>query len=173
MPKNWSRILALTTLIVLAAIFRLLPHPPNFSPITAIALFAGVKLDRKILAIVVPLAAMLLSDLFLGFHDLMAPVYGSMILVAFIGFALKDERSPLKIGAATLAGSLLFFFTTNFAVWAQGGFYDHSWAGLTACYIAGLPFLQNAVAGDLFFSAVLFGSWAYAENKLPQLRANA
>jgi hypothetical protein len=157
--------------IAIAALFRLLPHPPNFSPIAAMALFGGAYFARKSAAIALPLIALFITDLALGFHETMPAVYGSFVLVAVLGFALQERVSAVRVGVASAAGSLIFFAITNFSVWAQGGLYEKSVSGLLTCYIAALPFLQNSFAGDMFFSAVLFGGWALAERRLPQLRA--
>ncbi|MBC8101141.1 MAG: hypothetical protein H7Z41_00955, partial [Cytophagales bacterium] len=93
-------------LIVLAALSRLLPHPPNFTPVAAMALFGAAMLPDKRLALLAPLAALLLSDLFLGFYgwEGMASVYGATLLVGLLGYlALGRGRGggPLRIVAAS------------------------------------------------------------------------
>jgi hypothetical protein len=157
--------------IAIAALFRLLPHPPNFSPIAAMALFGGAYFARKSVAVALPLIVLFMTDLVLGFHETMPAVYGSFFLVAVLGFFLQERVSVVRVGLASAAGSLIFFTVTNFSVWAQGGLYEKSANGLLTCYIAALPFLQNSFAGDMVFSALLFGGWALAERRLPQLRA--
>jgi hypothetical protein len=146
-------------LVVLCVGMRLLPHVSNFSPVAATALFAGMMLSRRWLAIAVPLAAMLLSDVFLEGYGwrMMAVVYAALVLPAVIGMLARGQRVwPVAIGGA-LASSLIFYAMTNFAVWALTGLYSTDAKGLLECYVAALPFLKHTVAGDLFWSVALFG----------------
>lgn len=142
----------------------------NFKPVTAMCLFAGACFTDKRWALVAPLLAMLLSDCFLGFHGMMPYVYGSFVLSVCLGFFLKNRRHVVPIAGTTLLSSLLFFLITNFGSWT-GPDYPHTWTGLLESYRMGLPFFRSTVAGDLFFSAVLFGGLALAEIGLPALRA--
>jgi uncharacterized membrane protein len=148
----------LILLIVFAAASRFWPHPANFAPIAAIALFSGVYLGKRA-SIVAPVVAMIISDMFLGMHNLVFFTWGSMALVGVIGWWVKEKKQPGRIVLGALAGSALFYFITNGAVWAigQGAMYPHNLAGLTEAYVAGLPFLRNTVAGDLVYTAALFG----------------
>ena len=171
MTANNSRILALLSAILLAAALRLVPHPPNFAPIGAMALFSGAYLGRRTLAFVAPLAAMLLSDTVLGFHSGMIFVYASVALITILGAMTLRKRSPVRIGLAAVAGSVLFFAVSNFGVWALGDMYLHNIAGLVACYVAAIPFFQNTLAGDLFYATLLFGGFRIAELLVPQLEA--
>jgi len=164
------RILALLAAIVAAAALRLVPHPPNFTPIGAMALFSGAYLGRRGLAFVAPLGALLLSDLVLGFYHGMVTVYATVALITVIGSAALSRVSPIRVGAAALASSVLFFVITNFGMWLFSGFYPLTTAGLAACYVAAIPFFQNTVAGDLFYSALLFGGFALLERAVPRLR---
>ena len=174
MTSNHARLLILLSAIVAAAALRLVPHPPNFTPIGAMALFAGAHLGRRgVIALVAPLGALLLSDLVLGFYAGMATVYFSTALVVVIGWLALQRVSPLRLIGAALASSILFFVLTNFGMWLSSGYYPHSWAGLQACYVAAIPFFQNTVAGDLFFSAVLFSGFALLERRVPALRLKA
>ena len=152
---------------------RLVPHPPNFSPIDAMALFSGAYLGRRSLALVAPLAALLLSDIVLGFYHGMATVYATVALIVVIGWWLSSRRTPLRIGAAAVASAVLFFVITNFGMWLFSGFYPLTGAGLAACYVAAIPFFQNTVAGDLFYTVLLFGGFAVAERLMPRLRTQA
>jgi hypothetical protein len=177
-----TRTFALAGLIVLAALTRLLPHPPNFAPITATAVFAAARLGSRKTALTVPLVALLVSDLARevlyrqglteqwGLYRGMWAVYGTTALVALLGRLARGARSPVAIAGTTLAGSCLFFVLTNLAVWASGALYPHTAEGLLTCYVAAVPFFRNAVAGDLFYALVLFGSWALAEARFPALR---
>ena len=153
--KNMNRLIILA-IIILAAFTRIMPHPPNFTPIIAMGLFGGVYLKDKRWALLLPVGAMLLADIFLGFHGTMIWVYGSLIIITIIGFLLK-RGVTLKNGAiATIGGSLLFFLVTNFGVWASGGFYPKNVEGLISCYAAGIPFLGNTLAGSIFYSFLMF-----------------
>ena len=165
-----ARAIALLAAIFTAAAMRLLPHPPNFSPIAAMALFSGAYLPHRGVAFVAPLAALLVSDAILGFHGLMPIVYGSVALVVCLGWMLSSNRTAVRIAVAAVAGSMLFYLITNFGVWALGDMYPKTLAGLAACYVAALPFFQNSLAGDLFFTALLFGGFALAERMIPILR---
>jgi len=168
------RFAVLTGMIFAAAAARLIPHPPNFTPIAALALFGGAHFADKRLAFAVPLAALLLSDAALGFYPGMPAVYASFALVVVLGLGLRRRHAPRPIvgaalAGAALAGSVLFFLLTNFAVWLAGGLYPRTAAGLTECYIAAVPFFGHTVLGDLFFTAVLFGGFALAQKRWPVL----
>jgi len=142
-------------LILFAAFSRLIPHPANFTPIAAIALFSGVYLEKKYFYII-PIAAMLLSDLIIGFHSTMIWVYGSFAVIALIGLWLKSHKKPLFVLSTTLVSSVIFFIVTNFGVWASG-YYGYTFPGLIESYVMAIPFFRNTVAGDLFYVAAMFG----------------
>ena len=173
MTGNTPRLLAILIAILAAAALRVAPHPPNFTPIGAMALFSGAQIGRRPLAFVAPLGAMLLSDAFIGFHALMPYTYGSMALVVLLAWVALKRVSPLRVGGAAVASSVLFYLITNFGVWMQLGTYPHTPAGLIACYVAAIPYFQNTLAGDLFYSALLFGGFALAVHFMPRLRDGA
>jgi hypothetical protein len=167
-----ARILTLLAAILAAAALRLVPHPPNFTPIGAMALFSGAYLGRRgAVALVAPLGALFLSDLVLGFYRGMPTVYFSVALIVIIGWMALRRVSPIRVGGAAIASSVLFFVLTNFGTWLSSGFYPRTLAGLEACYIAAIPFFQNTVAGDLFYAAVLFAGFALLERTVPALRS--
>lgn len=150
-------------LILFAAFSRLIPHPMNFAPVTAIALFAGAYLGRKY-AFIVPIAALVLSDIFLGFYTGIWWVYGTMILIAMVGLWLKKRMENKGAGAktgyilgTTLVSSIIFFIVTNFGVWTGGVLYDMTFNGLVQCYVAAIPFFRNSLLGDVFYAAAMFG----------------
>lgn len=161
-----SRLGLLIGMIFAAAGMRLLPHPPNFESIGALALFAGAHFGDKRWAFVFPLAALLLSDAILGFHSQMPVVYGTFALVVCMGFYLRERRTALPVAGAAVAASALFFIVTNFGVWAFDGLYPRTFEGLVVCYIAAIPFFGNTLAGTLFYTAVLFGGFTLAERKI-------
>ena len=163
------RLTALIAIIVGAALSRLIPHPPNATSLTAVALFAGAYVSDKRLAFVVPLAALFLSDAALGFYQHMEVVYATFALIVCIGMALKKRRTPLRIGGAALISSTVFFLITNFGVWAFGDLYPRTLAGLAECYVLALPFFQHTVVGDLFYTAILFGGFVLLERRISAL----
>ena len=168
---NRTRLVALMAAIFAAAALRLVPHPPNFSPIAAMALFSGAQMPKRAPAFVAPFAALLLSDVMLGgYYPGMNFVYLSFALTVLIGWAVASRRTPLTIGVAAIASSVLFFILTNFGMWLFSGIYPVTQAGLVACYVAAIPFFQNTLVGDLTFTALLFGGFALAERMLPAIR---
>ena len=146
-------------LILFAAFSRLIPHPANFTPVAAIALFSGVYLNKKYFRII-PVAAMLLSDIFLGFHSTMIWIYGSFAVIALIGLWLKSHKKAGYIFGTTLVSSIIFFIVTNFGVWLSG-YYGFTFNGLVECYVMAVPFFKNTVAGDLFYVAAMFGIYEF------------
>lgn len=154
-------------MILAAAAMRLLPHPSNFTPIGALALFAGAQFDDKRWAFIVPLGAMLLSDLLIGFHGQMPLVYGAFAVIVAMGFWLKEKKSAANIAGASLVAATFFFIVSNFSVWAFDGLYPLTVQGLVTCYVAAIPFFQNTVVATLVYAALLFGGFALAEKKIP------
>src|SRR5260370_351387 len=137
-----------------------LPHAARARPDSA----------RRRLAFFFPLLALFLGDIFIGFHNLMFVVYASFLVNVAIGLWLRDRRTVARVTLATFLGAIQFFIVTNFAVWALGNFYPRTVAGLATCYVAGVPFFWNTLAGDAFYAALLFGDYALAERMLPALR---
>jgi hypothetical protein len=171
MTVNHSRLVALLTAVVTAAALRLVPHPPNFTPIGATALFSGAYFGRRGLAFVAPLAAMVLGDAVIGFYSGFWITYLAVALIVLVGWLALSRISAVRVGVAALASSVLFFLVSNFGTWALSGMYPHTGGGLAACYVAAIPFFQNTLAGDLFYAALLFGGFRVAELLLPRLRA--
>ena len=173
------RMLALTGMIAFAAAVRLLVYfmpgvlPYNFTPVAAIALFGGAYFNDRKLALLVPLLAMLLSDWAIGLRTLDPVVYACFAAMVLVGAGVLRGRHGVLRTALTAAGSATgFFLVTNFSVWVQSGMYPHSAAGLTACYVAGLPFYAyGSLPGTLLWSAVLFGGFALLTRRYPALRA--
>lgn len=163
------RLTTIIGMIVFAALTRLLPHPPNATAVSAIALFAGAQIADRRLAFFVPLAALFLTDLVLGLHAGMLFVYACVAAMVVMGSVLGARPQPLKLAGFSLAGSVLFFIVTNFGVFALDGMYEKSMAGLAECYVLAIPFFQNALLGDLFFTAALFGGFELLRRKLPLL----
>lgn len=170
-------------MILAAAFSRLLPHPDNVTPIAATALFGAAFFTKKYWAIIIPIVALFISDLFLNnlvyanlypeYYEsfmLFGPdaifVYSAIALTALLGMnVLKSNISPGRLIGTSIIASLLFFVLTNFGSWLMLPFYPKTVAGLSACFAAGLPFLRNTMMGDLFFVFVLFGSYALIARK--------
>jgi len=157
-------------MIGLGACARLLPHPWNFTPIMAIGLFAGAKAGKLRTGVLATILALLLSDAVLGFYRGMWWVYAASLLPVLIGKFLRPRESTGAIAAAALLSSILFFLTTNFTVWATGTLYPHTVAGLAACYTAGIPFFQNQILGDAFYTFALFGGHAFLSRTALRMR---
>src|ERR1700681_2310208 len=165
------RTLVITGMVLAAAALRLAPHPMNFAPIGALALFGGAYFSSKRQALAIPLLSLIVGDFITGFHQLIPFVYGSFLVSVSIGFWLRPKRSSPRIGLATLAGAVQFFLVTNFALWASSiGSYPKTASGLEACYVAGISLFWNTLAGDAFYAALLFGGMALAEHRFPALR---
>ena len=155
MNANKQILLGLMIVAVLS-LSRLIPHPPNFTPILGMAVFSGAIISKRYIAYLVPLAAMLLSDLYLGFHASMPIIYFSLALCVLIGTIIESRVSILNSFLSISLGVLLFFLITNFMVWYGSGMYELSISGLMTCYLMGLPFLQNT-----FISSILYGMGAF------------
>jgi hypothetical protein len=165
------RAVIVVCLIAFAAVVRILPHPWNFTPLGAMALFSGAKLGRSSKAFLFPLAAIFFGDLFVGLHWLMPVVYLSVALSVAIGIFFRSRQSFGPLAIATLVGATQFFLTTNWAMWAFGTTYPKSLSGLLACYAAGVPFFRNTLAGDAFYAFALFGGFRLIEKTIPALRS--
>ena len=165
-----SRTLFVLVLLLSAAALRISGVLPlNFSPVAAIALFGGAMFANRIAAFAAPLGIMLLSDMFLGFHDTMWAVYLSIFLIVGIGQVIRSRPGVLYGMLGAVAGSVLFFLITNAAVWMTGTIYAPGIGGLMESYVAGLPFYRNSLMGDLFFTGVLFGAYELASRQFPVL----
>jgi hypothetical protein len=164
------RLVLLISIILLAALSRLIPHPPNMASVTAVALFGGAYFSDRRLAFLIPLAALFLSDLVLGFYNHMEVVYSSFALIVCIGFWLQKNRSTLHIAGAALTSSVLFFLLTNFGVWAFDSLYPRTLDGLITCYVAAIPFFTKTLQGDMLYTIILFGGFTLLEWRFSVLR---
>ena len=146
-------------LIVVGIFARLVPHPWNATPVMAIALFGGTYLSKR-WGVLLPLAIVVVSDLLIMWHRTVSFTWAAFALTGTLGWWLRRSPSPGRILCAALTGSSVFFLMTNFGVWAAGGLYPPTVPGLWECYVAGLPFFRNTVAGDLVYTVALFGAYA-------------
>jgi len=172
--------LLLIGIILLAALSRLLPHPPNFSPVEAVALFGGAYFAKRSTAMWIPLVAMFISDLALGLinggiyseYFLSAGfllVYVCIAVSTVLGFGLRGRVNAFRVIGYSLVGSTLFFLITNFGAWLGSSMYPQTGAGLLAAYVTGIPFFQNTVLGTLFYATLMFGCFAYLRQRNPVL----
>lgn len=162
-------------LVLLAVASRLLPHAPNFTAVGAVALFAGFFFSRRREALAVPLAALVLSDLYLGFHPILLWVYAAFVLSVLLGRLVREEDGGFKWLQALLGNvgaAFLFFFITNFGVWLGGELYPLTWPGLNDCFEAALPFFRATLASQLLFGAALFGAHRVLQGRRDSLAFN-
>jgi hypothetical protein len=177
------RFLVLTTLILLCAFSRIIPHMPNFSPLGAIGLFGAAHFSKKWQAFLIPIAATWLSDLFINnviyaqyypnftwFYEGFYWQYGSYLLIALAGLLIFNKVNTKTVLGGALASTTIFFLISNFGCWIGSTTYLQNFGGLMTCYAAGIPFLKGTLLGDLFYSCVLFGTFALAQYKFPVLR---
>ncbi len=156
-------------LLVFGIATRFITHEPNFTPVTAIALFGGVYLTRKY-AILLPLALMMLSDIVIGTHDTMLFTWGSFALIAMMGLWVRNHKSPATIVGSSPFSAILFFIITNFGVWLAGSLYPPTAEGLSSCFIAAVPFFRNTLLSSLGYSLVLFGSYELIAHRVKNTR---
>tara|TARA_B100000900_G_scaffold23721_1_gene18482 strand:+ start:2284 stop:2775 length:492 start_codon:yes stop_codon:yes gene_type:complete len=145
--------------VLFAVVIRLIPHPPNFTPITALALFGSTTFRNKWFGLLLPIIAMGISDLYLGFYSISIWVYSSFFLISLLGLYWKKIQVK-----NVFISSLIFFIITNFGVWLGG--YPKTIEGFLLCYTMAIPFFLNSILGDFFFSYLLKFSFGYSENKL-------
>ena len=174
--------ITLVGLIILAAFSRIIPHMPNFSPLGAIGVFGVAHFSKKWLGILIPITATWLSDLFINnviyakyttsfvwFYDGFYWQYGSYILIAIAAIFIVKKVNVQNVFAGALASTAIFFLVSNFGVWISSTSYPQTFSGLMTCYAAGVPFIKGTILGDLFYAAVLFGGYAFAQYKVPAL----
>ena len=161
-------------IVLVAAVMRLIPHPDNVTPLVAIALFGGTILTGA-WALIVPLAAVALSDAVLGFHAAIPFTWGSLLLIALLGLWVRQRAGWRRILGGSLLSSTLFFVITNFGVWLMGHaqqWYPRTWAGLAECYAVAIPFYRQALVGDLAYAGILFGAYRLAAATLAKPAAH-
>lgn len=173
----------LSLIVLIAALSRLIPHPPNFAPIGAMALFGTAYFSRKYFAFIIPVVAMWLSDLvlnnvvygqyfdhFVWFYQGCFWTYGAFILIGIVGIVMLKRISIKNLLFTAVLASIIFFLLSNFGVWVSGIMYPKDLSGLITCYAAGLPFFKNTLIGDLIYSGVLFGSFELIQYKYSVLK---
>lgn len=145
------------SLIIIGILLRFVPHAANFSPVAAIAIFSGAYLNKRY-ALLVPLCLMIISDIFLGYHNVIPFTWGAFAVITILGFFIKNNKNIASIFFTSLLSASLFYIVTNFGVWLMG-WYPHNWKGLMDCYIMGLPFFRVFTVSTLVYSFVFFGAY--------------
>jgi hypothetical protein len=173
----------ISIMILLATLSRLIPHPANFAPVGGIALFGAAYYSRHYLAFAVPVVSMWISNLvlnnvvysqyfdgFVWFYAGSLYTYGAFALIVLTGFFVLRQIRVVNLVIATVGASVIFFVVSNFCVWLSSGMYPQTFDGLVSCYIAGIPFFKNTVAGDFLYTAILFGAFEYSVKRFPKLQ---
>ena len=155
MIGNHIQVKYLVAVVLVLAVFRFVPHPPNVTPIAAMALFSGAAFTNRSLAYFIPLAAMIISDLVIGFHSTVWYVYAGVALTVFVG-SMINQIKVVRVGIAAIVASIIFFLITNFGAWLHHDMYSQNLSGLLQAYVAGLPFLRNSLIANLIFSYLVF-----------------
>ena len=163
------KIILILSIIFLVSLTRIFPHPANFTPILALAIFGGAFLPNKKTALFLPISTMFLSDLIIGFHSQIYAVYVAIIILSLLGNMIKTKNIK-NLAITGFAGSLIFFMITNFSVWLSGGLYPLTIDGLLECYIMAIPFFHNTLISTLLFLGILFFGYTFAEKKYQVLK---
>jgi hypothetical protein len=172
MKKNdLLKLISITGLILLGAISRFIPHPPNFTPISAMALFGGAKYNEKHFAFIIPLLVMFFSDLIIGFHTEVFAVYLCFIITVALGIRIRNNPKIYKIALAIILSSVIFFLLTNLSYWLFSGMYPHNLEGLIICYWNALPFFRNELFSAILYNLIFFGGYALASKLIPELKS--
>ena len=156
MKKERYRNIVIASIVILAVLSRLVPHPPNFAPITGIALFSSKKINNKLFGIILPIIPLFISDLFIGISFINIFVYISFIIIYFLGSI--SQKIDVK---SVFFSSVIFFILTNLGVWYLG--YPKNIEGLITCFTLAVPFFINTILGDLFYSFIFFRSYKVAK----------
>ena len=182
--KN-TRFVAVAALVLIAALSRLLPHPPNMTAVGTMALFGGAYLSNRFFAVILPLISLFLTDLilnnvvyaafnngqFVWFYEGAIWVYAAVALTALLGLSLQKKVNSKSVFMASIACSIVFFLMSNFGTWQSGAIgYPKNMTGLLTCYAAGLPYFLNSLIGDLAFAALLFGGFEWAQKRFTALK---
>ena len=163
------KVILICAIIFLISLTRLFPHPPNFTPILALAIFGGAYFPNRIFAITLPVIAMFLSDLIIGFHSQIYAVYGTIIALSLLGNMVKTKNIK-NLAITGFSGSIIFFVTTNFSVWLSDGLYPLTFDGLIQSYVMAIPFFHNTLISTLLFLSILFFGYTFIEKKFKVLK---
>ena len=168
MQVKTNKVLVISAIILFAALSRIIPHPMNFAPLGAMALFGAAYFGKKGSGLLWVMLAWFLSDVVLNnfiysiqsgfslFTKQSIFIYGSIVLIYALGKTLFRKFTVGRMLVGSLSASVIFFAISNFGVWMQGGLYPMTWEGLITCYSAAIPFFQSTLSGDLIYSGLLF-----------------
>ena len=159
---NWQWIAGL---VLLLTFFRLIPHPPNFTPLGAMAILTAATIKDLRLAVLIPMGAMLISDFLLGFHSSVFFVYSAIAVIVMMNKFLLKSISVSKLALAALASAIIFFLISNFGAWLSHTMYPRTLDGIWQAYIAGIPFFRNTLLSNLFFTAISFYALTFLPTK--------
>ncbi|MCX6291961.1 MAG: hypothetical protein NT126_09395 [Bacteroidetes bacterium] len=164
--KN-KNLFLISGMIALAVITRFIPHPDNFTAIGAIALFSGSVIRDKRFAFLVPVIALFISDLVIGLHPSVIPVYSCFAFTVLLGISISKKQNVLNIAVASAISSIVFFLVTNLPFWyADLSLYPLTLQGTIQSYTMALPFFFNQLAGDLFYNGLLFLGYVFVSKKI-------
>ena len=163
------KVVLIISIIFLVSLTRIFPHPPNFTPILALAIFGGAYLPNRITAISLPIISMFISDLIIGFHSQIFTVYAAIILLSILGHLMKTKNFK-NFAITGFTGSFIFFIITNFSVWLGGSLYPLTIDGIIQCYIMAIPFFHNTLISTMLFLTILFFGYTFAEKKISNLK---
>lgn len=173
-----KRNLLIIGLIVLAILSRIIPHPANFTPLIAVAMFGAAYLGKKLWMFLIPIAAFWLSDIALNntiyaqyyegftlFHSGLLSTFIALGIIVAIAIPLLKKVNIKTFLGTGLLGSICFFLVSNLAVWMTTGLYPMNFGGLIACYVAAIPFFINTLFGTIIYGSALFGLYNLAVQK--------
>ena len=152
MKKTKQKIVLFVYFVGLVALSRVIPHPPNFTPILASAIMAPLLIKDRFFGIAIPIFGMFVADIVIGFHPYQLVIY---FTIATIGLVSTMKVNYVKLGLLAIGSSVWFFLTTNFAVWLAWDFYPKSFEGLITCYTLALPFFTNTLISTVLFTGIL------------------
>lgn len=164
-----KRIAFAAFLILLASLSRLLPHEANFTPIFGLFLLGAAYLGNKKLVYILPLLAILISDLFLGLYSSILYTYAAYIMIIFVASILFKKLSASKVAFASIIAPAIFFVVSNLGVWAGTGLYTHNLSGLMLCYESAIPFFRSTLLSSVVSTGALFAIYNVAIKYIPQL----
>tara|TARA_Y100000994_G_scaffold155153_1_gene127082 strand:- start:1538 stop:2044 length:507 start_codon:yes stop_codon:yes gene_type:complete len=155
----------LTLFILVGVLTRIIPHPPNFTAIGAIALFGGAFFVDKKLSFLIPISIMLISDFLLGYQMILS-VYISFLIMVFLGFRLAKKHTTIKIINTSIIASIIFFIITNLSVFLTSALYSKNVLGLIECYTLAIPFFMNTLVANIFYSILMFNAFSFVKKRI-------
>jgi hypothetical protein len=159
--KNIEHYILPITLIFVLSLSRLIPHPPNFTPIITVAIISGYFFKNVYLSAMVLIISMLIGDLFIGFYTNMIFVYISLLFITIIFFKAVKKMNSKNLIIFAFLGSLVFFLISNFGVWIFANMYEKNLNGLMQCYLMAIPFFKNTLFSSIIFTYISYMTSCY------------